>query len=106
MRSASTGGEPRPCSCRLGLNTGTPSGSLYQHYPGFEESMREALRILLGEEVEKRVEMGLAKDGSGVGGTFPSLSCLAFVLRSYYADIPLAFSAALGALQATKHNKV
>ena len=30
--------------------------------------MREALRILLGEEVEKRVEMGLAKDGSGVGG--------------------------------------
>lgn len=52
-------------------------GSLYQHYPGFEERMREALRILLGEEVEKRVEMGLAKDGSGVG-------------------------AALGALQATK----
>ena len=31
--------------------------------------MREALRMLLGEEVEKRVEMGLAKDGSGVGGT-------------------------------------
>ncbi|KAH8984619.1 hypothetical protein EDB92DRAFT_1950679 [Lactarius akahatsu] len=27
------------------------------------------LRILLGEEVEKRVEMGLAKDGSGVGIT-------------------------------------
>ena len=43
--------------------------SLYQHYPGFEERMREALRILLGEEVEKRVEMGLAKDGSG-GCTF------------------------------------
>ena len=30
--------------------------------------MREALQILLGEEIEKRVEMGLAKDGSGVGG--------------------------------------
>jgi hexokinase len=43
-------------------------GSLYQHYPGFEERMREALRMLLGKEVEKRVEMGLAKDGSGVGG--------------------------------------
>jgi hexokinase len=42
--------------------------SLYQHYPGFEERMREALRMLLGEEVEKRIEMGLAKDGSGVGG--------------------------------------
>lgn len=56
-------------------------GSLYQHYPGFEERMREALRMLLGEEVEKRIEMGLAKDGSGVG-------------------------AALGALQATKNNKL
>lgn len=30
--------------------------------------MREALRVLLGKEVEKQVEMGLAKDGSGVGG--------------------------------------
>ncbi|KAH9967730.1 hypothetical protein BGW80DRAFT_1339745 [Lactifluus volemus] len=56
-------------------------GSLYQHYPEFEERMREALRILLGEEVEKRVEMGLAKDGSGVG-------------------------AALCALQATKNKKL
>lgn len=42
--------------------------SLYQHYPEFEERVREALRVLLGDEVEKRVEMGLAKDGSGVGG--------------------------------------
>ena len=42
--------------------------SLYQHYPGFEGHMRGALRVLLGEEVEKQVEMGLAKDGSGVGG--------------------------------------
>jgi hexokinase len=51
------------------LNACALSGSLYQHYPGFEERMREALRILIGEGVEKRVEMGLAKDGSGVGGT-------------------------------------
>ncbi|KAH9017686.1 hypothetical protein EDB85DRAFT_2155006 [Lactarius pseudohatsudake] len=29
----------------------------------------EGLRILLGEEVEKQVEMGLAKDGSGIGIT-------------------------------------
>lgn len=29
--------------------------------------MREVLRIMLGKEVEKRVEMGLAKDGSGIG---------------------------------------
>ncbi|KAI9510953.1 hypothetical protein F5148DRAFT_1174805 [Russula earlei] len=55
-------------------------GSLYQHYPGFEAVVREALRVLLGEEIEKQIEMGLAKDGSGVG-------------------------AALGALQATKGNR-
>lgn len=30
--------------------------------------MREALKILLGEEGTARVRMGLAKDGSGVGG--------------------------------------
>jgi hexokinase len=40
---------------------------LYQHYPGFENRMREALRLLLGEEVEKLAVMGLAKDGSEVG---------------------------------------
>ncbi|KAH9057742.1 hypothetical protein EDB87DRAFT_1578476 [Lactarius vividus] len=39
---------------------------LYQHCPGFEECMRRLLWILLGEEVEKRVEMGLAKDSSNV----------------------------------------
>jgi hexokinase len=43
--------------------------SLYQHYPEFEYHMREALRLLLGEYVEKLVLMGLAKDGSEVGGT-------------------------------------
>ena len=36
-------------------------GSLYQPHLGFEERMREVLRIMLGEEVEKR------KDGSGIG---------------------------------------
>ena len=41
--------------------------SLYQPHLGFEERMREVLRIMLGKEVEKRVEMGLAKDGSGIG---------------------------------------
>jgi len=49
-------------NCRGGCD------SLYQHYPGFEKLMLDALRVLLGEEFEKQVEMGLAKDGSGVGG--------------------------------------
>jgi len=55
-------------------------GSLYQHYPGFEEMIREALRCLFGDEIEKQIEMGFTKDGSGVG-------------------------AALSALQTTKHDK-
>lgn len=47
--------------------------SLIQYYPNYEQSMRESLRILVGAEVEKRVEIGMAKDGSGVGGqpSFP-----------------------------------
>jgi hypothetical protein len=36
--------------------------------PGFQDRVREALKILLGEEGAARVRMGLAKDGSGVGG--------------------------------------
>lgn len=31
--------------------------------------MRETLRALVGSEVESRVDLGLAKDGSGAGGT-------------------------------------
>ncbi|KAL0580895.1 hypothetical protein V5O48_001088 [Marasmius crinis-equi] len=42
-------------------------GSLIQFYPYFEQTMRESLRYLVGEDVEKRVDVGLAKDGSGVG---------------------------------------
>jgi hypothetical protein len=30
--------------------------------------IRESLRELVGENVEKKVDIGLAKDGSGVGG--------------------------------------
>jgi len=73
--------------------------SLYQHYPGFEERMREALGLLLGEEVEKLVVMGLAKDGSEVGGAHSIKPFFVFVV----ADLSVpAYSAALGALQATK----
>ena len=43
-------------------------GSLIQFYPNFEARLRESLRGIVGEEVEKKVEIGLAKDGSGVGG--------------------------------------
>jgi hexokinase len=31
--------------------------------------MRRALRAIVGEKMEKMVNVGMAKDGSGVGGT-------------------------------------
>lgn len=45
-------------------------GSLVEFYPGYEVRMRQALRDVVGEEIEKKVKFGLAKDGSGVGGQF------------------------------------
>jgi hexokinase len=41
---------------------------LIEHYPNFERILRESLRALVGVEIEKKVDIGLAKDGSGVGG--------------------------------------
>jgi len=48
-------------------------GSLIQHYPNFEKVMRKSLRELVGEDVEKKVDIGLAKDGSGVGAALCAL---------------------------------
>lgn len=50
-------------------------GSLVEFYPGFEESIRQGLREIkdIGPEVESRVEIGIAKDGSGVGAALSAL---------------------------------
>lgn len=69
--------------------------SLIQHYPNFNTHLRDSLRSLVGEEVEKRVEIGLAKDGSGVGGNAPFIMNV-FVIPDYVS------AAALCALQAVK----
>jgi hexokinase len=42
--------------------------SVFEFLPFFEERMRAALRLILGDSGEKRIKMGLARDGSGVGG--------------------------------------
>ena len=42
--------------------------SLIEFYPNYEMTLRESLRLLVGEEVERKVDIGMAKDGSGVGG--------------------------------------
>ncbi|KIM45917.1 hypothetical protein M413DRAFT_7969 [Hebeloma cylindrosporum] len=58
---------------RLGVGV---DGSLIEHYPNFQTILRESLRLLVGEEVESRVEIGLAKDGSGVGAALCALMAL------------------------------
>lgn len=50
-------------------------GSLVEFYPGFEGLMREALREVpeIGSEGEKKITIGIAKDGSGVGAALIAL---------------------------------
>ena len=77
----------------------TGDRSLIQFYPGFETQLRDSIGRLVGKKVEQAVEIGLAKDGSGVGGksavmpSFPSAGD---------AEHVCYLSAALGALIATK----
>lgn len=50
-------------------------GSLVEFYPEFEDHIREALRQIegVGEKGEKRIRIGIAKDGSGVGAALIAL---------------------------------
>ncbi|KAK7179244.1 hypothetical protein DPSP01_003503 [Paraphaeosphaeria sporulosa] len=50
-------------------------GSLVEFYPNFEDHIREALREIesIGEKGEKRIRIGIAKDGSGVGAALIAL---------------------------------
>ena len=66
------------------------TGSVAEFLPNFQTRVRETLKILLGEAGEKRVRMGLAKDGSGVGG------------ESHQSQSMADIAAALTALQAKK----
>jgi hexokinase len=59
------GSEPYDGPDKLGVGV---DGSLIQFYPNFETGLRNSLRILVGDAIEKKVEIGMAKDGSGVGG--------------------------------------
>jgi len=66
-------------------------GSLIQFYPNFEASMRESLRLLVGEEIERRVDIGMAKDGSGVGAALCALQALK--QAQLHKDVPLSSKA-------------
>ena len=50
-------------------------GSLVEFYPGFEDEMRASLRATegIGASGERRIRIGIAKDGSGVGAALIAL---------------------------------
>jgi hexokinase len=58
-----------------GIGVGV-DGSLVEHYPRFEERLREALKVLLGSTAEQRIKIGMAKDGSGVGAALCALQAM------------------------------
>ena len=79
---------------------------MIQHYPRFEQYLRESARSLVGKDVEERIDIGLAKDGSGVGGAFcfsPPLVMFWDAVLIYQYNFPCL--AALCALQATKQQR-
>ncbi|KAF7353104.1 Phosphotransferase [Mycena venus] len=67
------GGKPTKNEPKIGVGV---DGSLIEFYPHFEETLRESLRILVGADVEKRVDIGMAKDGSGVGAALCALQAI------------------------------
>ncbi|KAJ6627457.1 hypothetical protein B0H10DRAFT_2210381 [Mycena sp. CBHHK59/15] len=74
-RAVFPGKEGKPSKMEPKISVGV-DGSLIQFYPHFEEVLRESLRIVVGEEVEKRVDIGMAKDGSGVGAALCALQAI------------------------------
>lgn len=54
-------------------------GSLIEHYPDFEARMREAMREVpqIGPEGDRKITIGLAKDGSGVGAALMAQAAIA-----------------------------
>jgi hexokinase len=50
-------------------------GSLVEHYPGFKDYMREGLRAIdgIGAIGERKIRIGIAHDGSGVGAALIAL---------------------------------
>lgn len=42
-------------------------GSVYEHFPHFENHMTEALQELYGQDVASKIRFSLARDGSGFG---------------------------------------
>ncbi|KAL2198451.1 hypothetical protein P885DRAFT_67632 [Corynascus similis CBS 632.67] len=63
-------------------------GSLVEHYPGFRDMIKEALKITdgIGEVNAKRIEIGLTQDGSGVGAALIALVAARMEQKDTNAD--------------------
>ena len=88
----------RPETIDVGMD-----GSVAEFLPHFEERLRAALRQTIGDDAEKRIQIGLAKDGSGVGGM--SISIEEFQKMRLIQCSRISITAALCALQAKKAEK-
>lgn len=75
---APAGQTPQQASASAGdgddIDVGV-DGSLVEFFPNFEDYIREALREIdqIGAKGEKRIRIGIAKDGSGVGAALIAL---------------------------------
>jgi len=72
-KDIATVGEKEPTEDEM-VDIGV-DGSLVEFYPGYEDYIREALREIegIGSWGEKRIRIGIAKDGSGVGAALIAL---------------------------------
>ncbi|CAO3679214.1 unnamed protein product [Umbelopsis vinacea] len=60
---------------RNALETGltiSVEGTIYEHYPNFPNRVNEALRELFGEKVD-RINIGITRDGNGIGGALAAM---------------------------------
>ncbi|ORY00623.1 hypothetical protein K493DRAFT_210755 [Basidiobolus meristosporus CBS 931.73] len=51
-------------------------GTVYQFLPGFKESLIKVLEQLLGKDTAKKIQLVLAKDGSGVGAALTAMMAI------------------------------
>jgi hexokinase len=74
-------------------------GSLVEHYPYFRDMIYEALRVVdgIGEEGAKRIRIGIAKDGSGVGAALIALVAAGMEKSKSTADVLGELRSASGA---------
>lgn len=78
LRAAHLSGAAIAATCKQTNNVGNDfhvgvDGSLVEFYPHFISKCRESIVRLLGQEANRKIVIGLAKDGSGLGAALCAL---------------------------------